>query len=424
MKKAKILAAALAMTLCVGPALSGGLQAAADEPFDVVAVGVLDTNPQGSYVDFGSSYLWQVKCNKNLYAGPESDAQGDKLKTFVQAEYGDYIAINGKTVTQWNAESFNSVMIHIGINDAIGQYFEFNTNSLLDGLLSGDRDNTVTFLKGLPAGDGSTLQENVTFTLAKGSKEPFVRADKAEEITPPEPTEPVDPSTIPFDVAAVGVLDQSPQKGLHDFGSSFLWQIDFTKDFYNESQLTNGRKDHVQSELGDYIIINGKSVTQWNEETFNSVMIHVATNPSFGQYLEMNTNSLLNGLVDPSTDNVVTILEGFPCAGGGTLEESVSYSLPANSTAPFVRLDEPVLPETPPTEEAPESSATTTTTGGFVIVDEDESGGSEISSQAGSDAGGLSTGLIVLIVVIAVVVIGGGAAVLVLWKKGILFKKK
>lgn len=421
MKKAKILAAALAMAIGLAPTLTGGLQAAADEPFDVTAVGVLDTDPQGSYVDFGSSYLWQVKCNKNLYPGPESDAQGDKLKTFVQSEYGDFIAINGKTVTEWNAESFNSVMIHIGINDAIGQYFEFNTNCLMDGLISGDRDNTVTFLKGLPAGDGSTLLENVTFTLAKGSKEPFVRTDKAEEITPPTPTEPVDPSTIPFDVAAVGVLDQSPQKGLHDFGSSFLWQIDFTKDFYDESQLTNGRKDHVQSELGDYIIINGKSVTQWNNETFNSVMIHVATNPSFGQYLEMNTNSILDGLVDPAKDNVVTILEGFPCAGGAALEKSVSYSLPADSTEPFVRLDEAVLPSAVPTEDEP---ATTTTTGGFVIVDEDESGAdSAPSSQAGSDGDGLSAGIVVLIVVAAVVVIGGGAAVLILWKKGVLFKK-
>ena len=97
----------------------------------------------------------------------------------------------------------------------------------------------------------------------------------------------------------------------------------------------------MQSELGDYIIINGKSVTQWNNETFNSVMIHVATNPSFGQYLEMNTNSILDGLVDPAKDNVVTILEGFPCVGGATLEKSVSYSLPADSTEPFVRLDEP-----------------------------------------------------------------------------------
>lgn len=59
-----------------------------------------------------------------------------------------------------------------------------------------------------------------------------------------------------------------------------------------------------------------------------------ATNPSFGQYLEMNTNSILDGLVDPAKDNVVTILEGFPCAGDTALEKSVSYSLPADSTEP------------------------------------------------------------------------------------------
>lgn len=91
-------------------------------------------------------------------------------------------------------------------------------------------------MPGLPAGDGSKLEKAVTFKLAAGSREPFVRAAEAEVITTTT-TEAVDPSTIPFDVAAVGVLDQTPQKGLHDFGSSYLWQIDFTKDFYDTEQM-------------------------------------------------------------------------------------------------------------------------------------------------------------------------------------------
>ncbi len=419
MKKRKLTTVLLSLVLCVGMLTPAGFAAAADEAFDVAAVGVLDTDPQGSVVDFGSSYLWQVKCNKDLYSGPESDAVGDKLKTFVQSEIGDYIAINGKTVTQWNQESFNSVMIHISINAKNGQYFEMNTSAMLDGLLSLDTDNTVTFLPGLPAGDGSKLEKAVTFKLAAGSREPFVRAAEAEVITTTT-TEAVDPSTIPFDVAAVGVLDQTPQKGLHDFGSSYLWQIDFTKDFYDTEQMANGRKDHVQSELGEYIVINGKTVTQWNTQLFNSVQIHVATNPSFGQYLEMNTDSLLDGLVDESTDNTVTILKGFPCAGGTALENSVSFRLAAGSAEPFARLDEPV-DEPAQTTTTPAKTEKTTTTGKFQIVD--ESGPDAASGPSdGNTPGGPGIGWIIGIAA-AAVVIAGGIVVIVLWKKGILFRK-
>lgn len=52
------------------------------------------------------------------------------------------------------------------------------------------------------------------------------------------------------------------------------------------------------------IVVNGKTVTQWNQKAFDSVMIH------------------------------------FPCADGTTLGKSVSYQLKANTSILFIRLKE------------------------------------------------------------------------------------
>ena len=333
-----------------------------DEPqegeFVVVGVGVLDTEPHGAFVDFGNSDLFQVKFSKNL-DNSGSMVSADKVKVFVQDIYGDYIAINGKLVSEWNKQEYNCVVIHIGKNDALGQYLEFNVTEGIEGMFDGAKENRITFLKGLPAGDGSVLEETVTYVLAAGAATPFEKADKADEIVLPEPEVPVDPSTLDLDVSAVGVLDQSPKKALHDFGSSFLWQIDFNKDFYDPSQLTGGRKDHLQTtdpELCKYILINGKTVEEWHAEMFNSVQIHVQTNSVFGQYLEMNTNAMLDGLVFPETDNYVTILKGFPCFNGEPLKESVTFTMKADSVTAWERADEAIVPVTPPsTDDTPDA---------------------------------------------------------------------
>lgn len=307
----------------------------ADSEFKVMGVGVLDTTPKGSFVDFGESILWQASFSHAVFPGDASTAENGKLKIYAQGDFGEYIVINGKTVNQWNMLDYNCVTIHIGVSEALGVYLEFNTKKM-EGLILAENDNYVTFLKGFPAADGSVLSENKTFYLAKGSTNEFVQVDSSQAVLP----EKVDESKIVFDVREIGILDQSPKKGLQDFGSSYLWQINFTKDFYDKTQLdSQGAKEFVQSELGDYIYINGKSVTDWNLDVFNSVQIHVKTNGTFGQYLEMNTNSIISGLIDGATDNTVTIIAGFPVSDGTTLQNSVSYALPANSSQLFERLE-------------------------------------------------------------------------------------
>ena len=49
MKKRKLTTVLLSLVLCVGMLTPAGFAAEADEAFDVAAVGVLDTDPQGSY---------------------------------------------------------------------------------------------------------------------------------------------------------------------------------------------------------------------------------------------------------------------------------------------------------------------------------------------------------------------------------------
>lgn len=315
-----------------------GVTSNADNGFKVNRVGVLDTSPTKNFADFGETLLWQAAFSEEIYGSDDLPSDPGKRAIYVQGQFGDYIVINGKTVTQWNSEDYDCVTIHIGENSVLGVYMEFNTKKST-GLISADTDNYVTFLKGFPSASGSTLSENITFYLAAGSTNPFEIVDSSKAVIPEIPDE----SEIELDVREIGVLDQSPKKALHDFGSTYLWQIDFTKNFYDVNLLdSTGCKEHIQSEIGDYIIINGKSVNEWNNEVFNSVMIHVRTNGTFGQYLEVNSNSIIDGLIDENKDNTVTILAGFPDGGENSLKEAVSYFLPANSTAQFQRLDEVV----------------------------------------------------------------------------------
>lgn len=325
----------ICLSLCLLMSLLCVNTVMADGDFKVNGVGVLDTSPKSSFVDFGDTILWQASFSHAIYPGDASTAENGKLKIYAQGDFGEYIVINGKTVNQWNTLDYNCVTIHVGVSELLGVYLEFNTKKM-EGLILAENDNYVTFLKGFSAADGSELSENMTFYLAKGSANEFVQVDSSQAVLP----EKVDESKIVFDVSEIGILDQSPKKGLQDFGSSYLWQIDFTKDFYDKSQLdSQGIKQFVQSELGDYIYINGKSVTDWNLDVFNSVQIHVKTNGTFGQYLEMNTNSIISGLIDGTADNTVTVMAGFPVSDGTTLQNSVSYSLPANSTQLFERLE-------------------------------------------------------------------------------------
>ena len=93
----------------------------------------------------------------------------------------------------------------------------------------------------------------------------------------------------PVDVTGVGIFDQTPNKGIHTFeNGARLIQVRFSGDFYDPAQLSGGQKLWVQNELGDYIKINGKTVSHWNAIEFNSVQIHVKTSVALGgQYLEV-----------------------------------------------------------------------------------------------------------------------------------------
>lgn len=128
----------------------------------------------------------------------------------------------------------------------------------------------------------------------------------------------------------MGVFDQEPNKGIHDFGTARLIQVKFGEDFYDPAQLTGGVKQWVQGELGDYIKINGKTVSEWNGIEFNSVQIHVKTSEALGgQYLEINT-SALEGLPLVTTDNTVEFLPGFPVFGKAASDKAYAFTYKAN----------------------------------------------------------------------------------------------
>ena len=101
----------------------------------------------------------------------------------------------------------------------------------------------------------------------------------------------------------------------------------------------------VQSELGNYIKINGKTVSQWNEIEFNSAQIHVKTSATLGgQYLEINLSGL-EGLPAEDTDSTIEILKGFPVFGKDALDTTYVFTYKGGENVPYT-LKSTTVPET------------------------------------------------------------------------------
>ncbi len=302
----------------------------------VTGVGVFDQEPNKGIHDFGTARLIQVKFGEDFY-DPAQLTGG--VKQWVQGELGDYIKINGKTVSEWNGIEFNSVQIHVKTSEALGgQYLEINT-SALEGLPLVTTDNTVEFLPGFPVFGKAASDKAYAFTYKANENVPFV----LEENSAPDeggeggddgkPEEKPQPDGL---VTGVGIFDQTPNKGIHTFNENAkLIQVKFSEAFYDPAQLTGGVKQWVQSELGDYIKINGKTVSAWNEIEFNSAQVHVKTNQALGgQYLEINLSGL-KGLPAEDTDNTVEILKGFPVFGKAASDRTYTFTYKAGQNVPF-----------------------------------------------------------------------------------------
>ena len=312
--KKRILAIFLSLTL-FSITSSFPLGSAAVEPVNVTGVGIFDQTPnKGIHTFDNGAKLIQVRFSGGFY-DPAQLSGGQKL--WVQSELGDYIKINGKTVSQWNAIEFNSVQIHVKTSAALGgQYLEINL-SQLEGLPAEDTDSMVQVLAGFPLFGQGSLAQSVLYGYTAGQNLPFA---------------PIDPTTV----TGVGIFDQTPNKGIHTFeNGARLIQVRFSGGFYDPAQLSEGQKLWVQSELGDYIKINGKTVSQWNAIEFNSVQIHVKTGAALGgQYLEINL-SQLEGLPVEDTDSTLEIMRGFPIFGQDHLAETAAYAYSARSNLPF-----------------------------------------------------------------------------------------
>ena len=137
-------------------------------------------------------------------------------------------------------------------------------------------------------------------------------------------------------VTGVGIFDQNPNKGLHTFNESAkLFQVTFSGNFYDPDEVVGGQKLWVQSELGPYIILNGKTVAQWNEIEFNSVQIHVKVSEALGgQYLEFNFNGH-EGLPKETEDATIIFLKEMPVYEGA-LSEDFEFSYKAGNTSAWI----------------------------------------------------------------------------------------
>lgn len=299
------------------------------DEFDVVGVGVFDTDPtKGIHTFDTGTKLIQIPFTRDFWDPEDLDASGSKL--FVEWDVGDYILINGKTPAEWvgeyGSESWGCVQIHVKTSPSLGQYLEIN---LYDhpGLPSDYTDSTIKILAGFKTYDGIRLGKTVTYSYEANNNVPYKITDTVIE----EELKLTDDL-----VAGIGIFDQPVYKGIHDFGTSKLIQIRFNQDFYDNKLLNaEGTKQWVQSELGEHIKINGKTVAEWNNISFNSVQIHVKTNEMLGgQYLEVILSNL-EGLPTVDSDSTIEISGSFPVYGGTDLKVSNTFVYTGGKNSPY-----------------------------------------------------------------------------------------
>ncbi len=318
MKNTKKVSWILIVAFAISMTALAGIGARAAGSVSVTGVGIFDQNPNKGLHTFNeSAKLFQVTFSGNFY-DPDEVVGGQKL--WVQSELGPYIILNGKTVAQWNEIEFNSVQIHVKVSEALGgQYLEFNFNGH-EGLPTEDSDASITFKKDFPVYEGS-LSEKSTWEYRAASGAPFTKKVRTS-------------NTI--EVTGVGIFDQSPNKGIHTFSDDAkLFQVTFDGNFYDPDEIVGGQKLWVQSELGQYIVLNGKTVAEWNEIEFNSVQIHVKVSEALGgQYLEFNFNGH-EGLPKETEDATIIFLKEMPVYEGA-LSEDFEFSYKAGNTSAWI----------------------------------------------------------------------------------------
>lgn len=315
-KTRKLLSLLLAFVLCAMTAMGTATVKAAD-PVEVTGVGIFDQTPNKGMHDFGNgTKLIQVTFSDTFWSAAETLQWAEWEKSI-----NDYLLINGKTPQEWvggdtTAPEWGCISLNISKNAALGQYLEIfvNTSKGVAGLPTEDTDSTIT----IKAGFAGVITEDVTFNYTANSNAPYV-----------EEREPVA-------VTGFGVFDQDPPKGIHTFddGKSLV-QVTFSDSFWNNVD-ENGEAFFLEWEtsINNYLLINGKtpqelvgsdtSAPQWG-----SVMIHVRTNETLGQYLELNF-STYEGVPAEDRDFTITIKKGF----AGVVAEDVTYTYTANVNVP------------------------------------------------------------------------------------------
>ena len=297
--------------------------------FDIVGVGVFDTDPaKGIHTFDVGTKLIQIPFTRNFWDPKDLDASGSKLS--VEWDLGDYILINGKTAAEWvgayGSASWGCVQMHVKTSPVLGQYLEINLYDY-PGLPSDYTDSTIKILSGFKTYDGIRLGKTVTYSYEANNNIPYKITDTEIE------------EEVKFTddlVAGVGIFDQSMYKGIHDFGTSRLIQIKFNQDFYNNKLLNaDGTKQWVQSEFGEHIKINGKTVAEWNNISFNSVQMHVKTSEQLGgQYLEVILSDL-EGLPTVNSDSTIEFARSFPVYGGTALKIANVFTYSSGKNFPY-----------------------------------------------------------------------------------------
>ncbi|MHB8962539.1 MAG: hypothetical protein ACYC5K_05230 [Saccharofermentanales bacterium] len=234
------------------------------------------------------------------------------------ASLNDKVTVDGKTITEWNTTNPGSAQVHVGPS-------ENDIRIYIDGALMAFGDgytHVVTIAKNFISFTGYKTEEEVSLHY-----DPVSKTWGTEVVVPPTPT----PG------AATEIFTATPLLMNGDYGTVY---------FYTTTVISAGQTINVQAggasiptavqdAVNDRIVIDGKTVREWNTENETSYAVMVAYESEtsgenvFGRLsLWIDTTSTCAFI--PATDHTVEFLEGLIGLNGAPIAAAVwNYSAEA-----------------------------------------------------------------------------------------------
>lgn len=231
------------------------------------------------------------------------------------ASLNDKVTVDGKTIAEWNTTNPGSAQIHVGPS-------ENDIRIYIDGALMAFGDgytHVVTIAKNFISFTGYKTDEEVSLHY-----DPVTKTWGTEVVVPPTPT----PG------AATEIFTATPLMMSSNYGTAYF----YTTTVISAGQTINVQAggaaipESVQNAVNDLIVIDGKTVREWNTENETSYAVMVAYESEasgesvFGR-LSFWIDTTSTCAFIPTTDHTIQFLEGLVGLNGAPIAAAVwNYS--------------------------------------------------------------------------------------------------